>query len=112
MRATGGGRIEWIEVPARVRDAIGAALGSPVVDAVNPSGGFSPGVAARCRLADGGRVLVKAVSPEQNRQAARIHRREAEVTAHLPGAICSSVADLVFAPNTPNSQVGRHLAAV
>jgi serine/threonine protein kinase len=84
MRASGGQRIEWREVHPDVRHAIEAHLGSPVVDARNQTGGFSPGLAARCALADGRRVFVKAVSPAQNPQACRIHRREAEVAAQLP----------------------------
>ena len=84
MRASGGVRVAWSDIPEDVRSAIESACGSPVVDAENQPGGFSPGLAARCVLADGTRVFVKAVSPEQNPQACRIHRREAEVAASLP----------------------------
>lgn len=84
MRASGGQRIGWREVAPEVRHAIEARLGAPVVDARNQTGGFSPGLAARCALADGRRVFIKAVSPEQNPHACRIHRREAEVAAQLP----------------------------
>lgn len=55
--------------------------------AENQAGGFSPGLAARCRLDDGSRVFLKAVSPAQNPQACRIHRREAEVASHLPRSV-------------------------
>lgn len=84
MRASGGQRIEWADVDPDVRRTIEAHLGAPVVDARNQVGGFSPGLAARCTLADGRRAFVKAVSPEQNPHACRIHRREAEVAAQLP----------------------------
>lgn len=84
MRAVGGGRTEWREIPGEVRSAIEGIIGSPVVEAVNQVGGFSPGLAARCRLADGGRAFVKAVSPEQNPHSCRIHRREIEVASQLP----------------------------
>ena len=84
MRAAGGTRIEWSDVPADVRHATEVELGSPIVEARSQPGGFSPGVAARCVLADGGRVFVKAVSPDQNPQSPRMHRREAEVATHLP----------------------------
>ena len=84
MRASGGQRLEWGEVAPSVRAAVEERLGSRVVEARNEAGGFSPGVAARCLLADGRRVFVKAVSPEQNPQACRIHRREAEVASQLP----------------------------
>lgn len=84
MRAAGGARLAWDEVDPGVRAVLERALGSAVVEAVNQTGGFSPGLAARCRLADGRRVFIKAVSPAQNPQACRIHRREAEVAAQLP----------------------------
>lgn len=87
MRASGGNRIEWSDVPRTVRGEVEAALGATVVEAVNEAGGFSPGLAARCVLDDGRRRFVKAVSPDQNPLAARIHRREAEVAAHLPAAV-------------------------
>lgn len=87
MRAAGGTRLAWDEIEPGVRAALEQAIGSRIVDAVNQSGGFSPGLAARCRLEDGRRVFVKAVSPAQNPQACRIHRREAEVAAQLPGDV-------------------------
>lgn len=84
MRASGGQRIEWREIPPDVRAAVEEHLGAAVVDAENQAGGFSPGLAARCALADGRRAFVKAVSPDQNPMACRIHRREAEVASQLP----------------------------
>ncbi len=87
MRASGGTRIEWSEIPPEVQTAVGDLCGSPVVEATNQAGGFSPGLAARCRLADGRRVFVKAVSPAQNPQACRIHRREAEIASVLPSSV-------------------------
>ncbi|MDE0804285.1 MAG: phosphotransferase [Acidimicrobiales bacterium] len=84
MRASGGNRVEWAAIPSDVRAALDDRLGSAVVRAENQSGGFSPGLAARCVLADGRRVFLKAVSPDQNPQACRIHRREAEIAGQLP----------------------------
>lgn len=84
MRATGGRRIGWDAVDPDVRRTLESRLGASVVEARNQAGGFSPGLAARCTLDDGRRCFVKAVSPEQNPQACRIHRREAEVAAQLP----------------------------
>jgi aminoglycoside phosphotransferase (APT) family kinase protein len=55
-------RIEWDVVPGPVRGAIADALGSQVVEAVNQDGGFTPSLAARCRLADGRRTFLKAGS--------------------------------------------------
>ncbi len=79
-----GVRIEWSEVAPAVRDKLATELGSPVVEARNQPGGFSPGVAARCRLADGRRCFIKAIATEPNQHGASFHRREAVVTAALP----------------------------
>ena len=84
MRASGGRRLDWSDIPLEVRDSIAEAVGAEIGVAHNQSGGFSPGLAARCELVGGGRVFIKAVSPEQNPQACRIHRREAEIAAQLP----------------------------
>ncbi len=50
----------------------------------NIDGGFSPGPAARCDLADGRIVFVKAAGTVLNRVSPVMHRREAEVLAALP----------------------------
>jgi aminoglycoside phosphotransferase (APT) family kinase protein len=69
-----------------VRGAVEGWLGSPVVAAVTQTGGFSPGVAARLMTADGRRVFVKAVSSHPNKDAPRMHRREARIAAALPAS--------------------------
>ncbi|SDU66425.1 phosphotransferase [Jiangella alkaliphila] len=79
-----GVRATWESLPAAVRAGVEDLLGSPVVAAVNQSGGFSPGLAARVRCADGGRAFVKAVGTPLNPESPGIHRREADVTAALP----------------------------
>lgn len=84
MRAQGGARLTWADVDPHVRTRLERDLGAAVVDASSQPGGFSPGLAARCLLSDGRRVFLKAVSPAQNVQACRIHRREAEVASQLP----------------------------
>ena len=84
MVAAAGRRIEWSDVPSTVRDATNAVLGAPIVEAVNTVGGFSPGPAARCTLADGRRVFVKAVGDELNTLTTLMHRREAAISASLP----------------------------
>ncbi|MDQ6884391.1 MAG: phosphotransferase [Candidatus Dormibacteraeota bacterium] len=71
-------------MPAAVRRAVEARLGSGVVEASTQSGGFSPGVAARLRLRDGRRVFVKAVSSDPNPDSPGMHRREACIAAALP----------------------------
>jgi hypothetical protein len=70
-----------------VRAGIEERLGSTVSAAESQAGGFSPGLAARLRLADGSRVFVKAVSASQNPDSPAMHRREAAVAAALPAAV-------------------------
>ena len=77
-------RVAWNEVPIDVRRELEARLGSPVVEATTQRGGFSPGVAARLRLADGSRAFVKAVSEDANPDTHDIHRQEARIVAALP----------------------------
>lgn len=61
-------------------------MGSAVVAATTQLTGFSPGVAARLRTADGLRVFVKAVGPAPNPISAAAHRREAGIVSALPAA--------------------------
>ena len=56
----------------------------PVVEAVGQRGGYGPSLAARCGLADGRRVFIKAVSPAQNPDSPVMMRREARIAACLP----------------------------
>jgi aminoglycoside phosphotransferase (APT) family kinase protein len=79
-----GARIPWESLPDGVREAVEAGLGARVVEAATQPGGFSPGVAARLRLADGGSAFVKAVGSSPNPHSPGLHRREAEVAAALP----------------------------
>ena len=81
-----GVRLEWAEMPGRVRAAIERWLGGTVVDAVTQPTGFSPGVAARLLVDDGRRVFVKAVGPERNPDTPGMHRREARIMAAMPCA--------------------------
>ena len=59
-------RLQWADLPEPVRGEIDGVLGSEVVEAVGQRGGYGPSLAARCGLADGRRVFIKAVSPAQN----------------------------------------------
>ncbi|MEU3554724.1 phosphotransferase family protein [Streptomyces fragilis] len=88
-----GVRCSWWDVPRRVRGRVEAALGSPVEGAVTQPGGFSPCVAARVRLADGGRFFVKAVGPDPNPDTPGLHRAEARVTAALPAGGFRALAE-------------------
>ena len=82
-------RPPYSALPAVVQEWLAGVLGSPVEDAASESGGFSPGVAARVRCADGTRAFVKAVSAEVNPQTPDMHRTEARVTAELPASLGS-----------------------
>jgi hypothetical protein len=79
-----GHRLQWSGVPADVRARIAASVGADVVSAVGQRGGYGPGLAARCVLADGRRVFVKAVSPCLNPDTPAMVRAEAAVGAALP----------------------------
>lgn len=82
-----GVRATWESLPVAVRAGIDDVLGSRVVAADNQSGGFSPGLAARVRCADGGRAFVKAVGMPLNPESPGLYRREIEVAAALPSGV-------------------------
>jgi aminoglycoside phosphotransferase (APT) family kinase protein len=82
--AAEGARLAWEMVPASVRSALEERLGSPVAETAVQPGGFSPGTAARLRLADGRRVFVKAVGSSPNPDSPTFHRNEARIAAAMP----------------------------
>jgi Phosphotransferase enzyme family len=79
-----GVRLEWPELPERVRAAVEEWLGSAVVSAATQPSGFSPGAAARLQTAGGRRAFVKAAGPEPNPGVPGMHRREARIVQALP----------------------------
>jgi aminoglycoside phosphotransferase (APT) family kinase protein len=81
-----GVRLQWSDLPARIRAVIEERLGGAVVSAVSQRSGFSPGMAARLQTAAGRRAFVKAVAPELNPDSPDIYRREARVAASLPAS--------------------------
>ncbi|MFF0743633.1 phosphotransferase family protein [Streptomyces sp. NPDC004111] len=82
-----GVRVEWQALPARLHARVADILGAPVVEAATQPGGFSPGVAARVRCANGRRAFVKAVSAAVNPHSPDLHRAEARNTAALPPGV-------------------------
>lgn len=72
-----------------MRGAIERVCGAPVTEARTQAGGFSPGVAARVRCADGTRWFVKAASAGLNPDAPRLHRREASMLAAMDPLIAA-----------------------
>ena len=77
-------RLQWDEVTTERRARLAAVLGSDVRRAAGQRGGYGPGLAARCELADGRRVFVKGVGADQNPDTPAMVRREAVVVAELP----------------------------
>jgi aminoglycoside phosphotransferase (APT) family kinase protein len=84
--AAEGVRVGYEDTPAVLRAWVDSTLGSPVISAVTQTGGFSPGVAARLRCADGTRAFCKAVT-DVNDFAANAHRREQRINAALPDGV-------------------------
>jgi aminoglycoside phosphotransferase (APT) family kinase protein len=82
-----GARLHWEQLPGSFRHALEARLGSTVTASATQHGGFSPGVAARLRLADGRRVFLKAISSHPNPDSPAMHRREARIAAALPASV-------------------------
>lgn len=82
-----GVRRLWDDIPLSTRIAIEAWWGSPVVSAISQPSGFSPGVAARLRTANGRRVFVKAVGSTPNPISPTMHRREIQIAAQLPANV-------------------------
>jgi hypothetical protein len=80
-------RLRWTELPDHVRARIGRLAGGPVVAATNCQGGFSPGLAARVRLADGRRAFIKAMDGSAWPSQVGLYRDEARVAAMLPAGL-------------------------
>lgn len=109
----GSPRMDWDGLPAHVRTWVEDLLGAPVVEAATQRGGFSPGVAARVRTADGGRAFVKAAGLDLNPGTPSIHRREAAVVAGLPAglpvpALLGSLDDADWVALVLEDLPGRH----
>ena len=79
-----GVRLDWSDMPGRVRSEIERWLGCAVVGAVTQPTGFTPGVATRLTADDGRRVFVKAACHEPNADTPRMHRREIDVVTSIP----------------------------
>ncbi len=78
-----GVRLDWVDVPERVRHAFETWAGARVVAWHTQPSGFSPGVAARLVLANKPGVFVKAVGPMPNADSPSFHRREGHIVASL-----------------------------
>ncbi len=79
-----GLRIQWANVPERVRGAVERHLQNKIVSTVANASGFSPGFAGMILTVDGRALFAKAVSPLQNPETPSLHRREARIVSLLP----------------------------
>jgi hypothetical protein len=77
-------RPRWDQLPAPLCHGLAARLGE-IAGADVQTGGFTPGLAARLVLADGGRVLVKGIAADH--ALAGGYRAEARVAHALPDTV-------------------------
>lgn len=84
-------RLAWDDLSSRVRSAARDARDSHVVGEIGQTGGFSPGLASRLRLADGRWSFAKAINGDRNPTAPRLHRREAAVMSVQPADVPAPV---------------------
>lgn len=75
----------WSELPAGLRAAVEAVLGSPVVASESRPGGWSPGSADLVTTAGGARAFVKTADAGVNDRTVAMHRREAAILRMLEG---------------------------
>lgn len=85
--AFSGQRLDWRDLPRRVRTRIQELAGAQVTAEISATTGFSPGFAAVLELADGLAAFVKAVSTEQNPQSPGLARAEVRAAAALPAQV-------------------------
>lgn len=77
-------RLEWVHLPPVIRGAVEKRLGSPVVDAVSKTSGYTPGFASVLTCADGSSHFVKAASVKAQRTSATMYREEARKLPIVP----------------------------
>ena len=80
-------RLEWPFLPPGLRGWIERKCGSPVVEALSQTSGFTPGFASVLVCEDGSRHFVKAASVKAQRMFADSYREEARKLAALPASV-------------------------
>ncbi len=80
-------RLEWQFLPANLRAYVERKCGSPVVEAVSQTSGFTPGFASVLLCEDGSRHFVKAASVKAQRLFADSYREEARKLGALPEGV-------------------------
>ncbi|MCX9190151.1 aminoglycoside phosphotransferase [Carbonactinospora thermoautotrophica] len=88
MTEAAGCKLGWGQLPRPVREAIEQRLGARIVEAVTQAGGFTPGLAARLRLADGAWVFVKGIPADHPLTA--VYQAEARIGKVLPAGVPAS----------------------
>ena len=82
-------RLEWAFLPPNLRAYVERKCGSPVVEAISQTSGFTPGFASVLVCADGSQHFVKAASVKAQRLFADSYREEARKLAALPTGVPS-----------------------
>ena len=85
-------RLEWAFLPPHLRAWIERKCGSPVVEAISQTTGFTPGFASVLVCEDGSRHFVKAASVKAQRMFADSYREEARKLAALPASRAGAAA--------------------
>jgi len=80
-------RLEWQFLPPHIRELVEQRCGSPVVEAVSQTSGFTPGFASVLTCEDGSRHFVKAASVKAQRLIAHSYREEVRKLAVLPASV-------------------------
>jgi hypothetical protein len=80
-------RLEWPFLPPNLRSYVERRCGSPVVEAVSQTSGFTPGFASVLVCEDGSRHFVKAASVKAQKTFADSYREEGRKLAALPGSV-------------------------
>lgn len=80
-------RLEWTFLPPHLRAYVERRCGSPVVEAISQTSGFTPGFASVLVCKDGSRHFVKAASVKAQRMFADSYREEGRKLAALPASV-------------------------
>jgi hypothetical protein len=80
-------RLEWPFLPPRLRAYVERRCGSPVVEALSQTSGFTPGFASVLVCEDGSRHFVKAASVKAQKLFADSYREEGRKLAALPASV-------------------------
>ena len=80
-------RLEWAFLPPHLRAYVERRCGSPVVEAISQTSGFTPGFASVLVCEDGSRHFVKAASVKAQRMFADSYREEGRKLAALPASV-------------------------